>query len=58
MDTEQLLNEAEYHLNNYWLRQITPSGISIILQMIRKLNSMIIVLLFIENNLYCKRAYL
>ena len=40
-------NEAEYHLKNY--RRITPSEIPIIFQMIRKPNS-IIVLLFIQNN--------
>ena len=50
------MNEAEYLLKNYGdrvgcyrPRWITPSEISIILHMIRKLNS-IIVLLFIQNN--------
>ena len=56
MNIQQLLNEAEYHLKNYGDRgmcyrpkQLTPSEISIILQMIRKPNSKI-VLLFIQNN--------
>ena len=48
-----LMNEAEYLMKNYGDRggcyRITPSEISIILQMIRKPNS-IIVLLFIQNN--------
>ena len=54
------MNEAEYIMNNYGDRggcyprgrrpsRITPSEISIILHMIRKPNS-IIVLLFIQNN--------
>ena len=44
------MNEAEYLMKNYGLRprRITPSEISIILHMIRKPNS-IIVLLFIQN---------
>ena len=46
----QLSNEAEYHDEELWRsRRITPSEISIILHMIRKPNS-IIVLLFIQNN--------
>ena len=56
MNIQQLLNEAEYHLKNYGdrgmcfrPRQLTPSGISIILQMIRKPNSKIVVL-FSQNN--------
>ena len=51
-----LMNEAEYLMKNYGdrggyypSRQIIPSEISIILHMIRKPNSMI-VLLFIQNN--------
>ena len=50
------MNEAEYLMKNYGdrggryrPRRITPSEISIILHMIRKPNS-IIVLLFIQNN--------
>ena len=54
------MNEAEYHMKNYGdqggchrggcrPRRITPSSISIILHMIRKPNS-VIVLLFIQNN--------
>ena len=50
-----LLNEAEVDVNNYagrkecyWPRWITASEISIILHIIRKPNS-IIVLLFIQN---------
>ena len=48
------MNEAEYLMKNYGdrggcYRRITPSEISIILHMIRKPNS-IIVLLFIQNN--------
>ena len=54
------MNEAEYHMKNYGdrggsprrgrrPRRVTPSEISIILHMIRKPNS-IIVLLFIQNN--------
>ena len=48
------MNEAVYHLKNYGdrggcSRRITPSEISIILHMIRKANS-IIVLLLIQNN--------
>ena len=54
------MNEAEYLMKNMEIeegfihrgrrqRRITPSEISIILHMIRKLNS-IIVLLFIQNN--------
>ena len=46
------MNEAEYLMENYGDREeclITPSEISIILHMIRKPNS-IIVLLFIKNN--------
>ena len=52
---EQLMNEAEYLMKNYedrggcWPRRITPSEISIILHMLRKPNS-IIILLFIQNN--------
>ena len=58
--------EAKYHMENYGdrggcPRQITPSEISIILRLIRKPNS-IIVLLFIQNNSYfknmAKHAYL
>ena len=47
----QLMNEAEYLMKNYGDRKewITPSEISIILHMVRKPNS-IIVLLFIHNN--------
>ena len=54
--SEQLMSEAEYLMKNYGdqggfyrPRRITPSEISIILIMIRKPNS-IIVLLFIRNN--------
>ena len=47
------MNEAEYLMKNYGdrgrPRRITPSSISIILHMIRKPNS-ITVLLFIQNN--------
>ena len=50
------MNEAEYLMKNYGdrvgcyrPRWITPPEISIILHMIRKLNS-IMVLLFIQNN--------
>ena len=45
----QLMNEAEYLMKNYGDRGGTPSEISIILHMIRKPNS-IIVLLFIQKN--------
>ena len=45
-----LINEAEYLMKNYGDQGgITPSEISIILHMVRKPNS-IIVLLFIQNN--------
>ena len=52
------MNEAEYLMKNYgdWTcpgrrpRKITPSEIFVILHIIRKPNSMI-VLLFIQNNL-------
>ena len=61
MNIQQLLNEAEYHLKNYGdrgmcyrPRQLTPSGISIILQMIRKPNSKIVVL-FSQNNSQFKK---
>ena len=53
------MNEAEYLMKNYGdrggcsPRLITPSEISIILHMIRKPNS-ITVLLFIQNNSYFK----
>ena len=50
---QSLLSEAVYHLKNYGDQLtegvITPSEISIILQMIRKPFS-IIVVLFIQNN--------
>ena len=61
LDNSQLMNKAEYLMKNYGdrgdgvirrgrrPRRITPSEISIILHMIRKPNS-IIVLLFIQNN--------
>ena len=47
-NSKQLLDEAEYHLKNY-----TDHGeISIILYMIRKANSMIVLLFILNNSLF------